>query len=108
MGFAVEKQDGVTVVDVEGQLIVGNRQELKQTVLDELEAGERKFVLKALLSQEPAATLGWLARECRTWAVRHHDNAGLLGTAASFWIERAEISSALLNELSEEAGEPVA
>ena len=46
MGFQVEKSDGITVVDVEGQLIVGNRQELKQKVLEELEGGERKFVAK--------------------------------------------------------------
>ena len=45
MGFQVEKQGSITVVDVEGQLIVGNRQELKQKVLDELEGGERKFVI---------------------------------------------------------------
>ena len=45
MGFQVNRQDGVTVVDVEGQLIVGNRQELKQKVLEELETGERKFVI---------------------------------------------------------------
>ena len=45
MGFQVEKVDGVLVVDVEGQLIVGNRQELKQKVLEELNNGERKFVV---------------------------------------------------------------
>lgn len=45
MGFSVAKQDGVTVVDVEGQLIVGNRQELKQRVLEELDGGERRFVI---------------------------------------------------------------
>ena len=45
MGFTVGTQDGVTVVDVEGQLIVGNRQELKAKVLEELEGGERKFVI---------------------------------------------------------------
>lgn len=45
MGFSVSKQNGVTVVDVEGQLIVGNRQELKTRVLEELEGGERKFVV---------------------------------------------------------------
>ena len=48
MGFQVS-QDGagadVTVVDVEGQLIVGNRQELKQKVLERLEDGARKFVI---------------------------------------------------------------
>ena len=45
MGFQVTRQDGVTVVDVEGQLIVGNRQELKQKILDELDGGERRFVI---------------------------------------------------------------
>ena len=45
MGFEVNKQDDVTILDVEGQLIVGNRQELKQKVLDELENGERKFLI---------------------------------------------------------------
>ncbi len=45
MGFSVVKQNGVTIVDVEGQLIVGNRQELKQKVLDELDGGERRFLI---------------------------------------------------------------
>jgi anti-sigma B factor antagonist len=45
MGFQAEKVNDVLVVDVEGQLIVGNRQELKQKVLEELEGGERKFVV---------------------------------------------------------------
>jgi len=45
MGFTVSQSDAVTVVDVEGQLIVGNRQELKQKVLEELENGARKFVI---------------------------------------------------------------
>jgi len=45
MSFEVKQQGEVTVVDVEGQLIVGNRQELKQKVLDELEGGARKFLI---------------------------------------------------------------
>jgi anti-sigma B factor antagonist len=45
MGFEVGKQGDITVLDVEGQLIVGNRQELKQKVLEELENGERKFLI---------------------------------------------------------------
>src|SRR3989304_5787720 len=36
---------GVLVIEVDGQLIVGNRQELKQKVLDELERGGRKFLV---------------------------------------------------------------
>ncbi len=45
MSFSIQKQSDVMVVEVEGQLIVGNRQELKQKVLDELEGGERKFLI---------------------------------------------------------------
>jgi len=45
MGFRVLKNGEVTLVEVEGQLIVGNRQELKQQVLDRLEGGDRKFVV---------------------------------------------------------------
>ncbi len=45
MAFTVEKSGDITIIDVEGQLIVGNRQELKQTVLDQLENGDRKFLI---------------------------------------------------------------
>ncbi len=45
MSFSIQKQGDVMMVEVEGQLIVGNRQELKQRVLDELEGGERKFLI---------------------------------------------------------------
>ena len=45
MGFTVHQSDAVTLVDVEGQLIVGNRQELKGRVLEELDRGRRKFVI---------------------------------------------------------------
>lgn len=36
---------GVAVVQVEGQLIVGNRQELKDLVQQALEAGERRLLI---------------------------------------------------------------
>ncbi len=45
MSVAIHKEGDVCVVSVEGQLIVGNRQELKQKVLDEIERGERKFLV---------------------------------------------------------------
>jgi len=46
MGFTSRKDPkGVLVVEVDGQLIVGNRQEFKQQVLDALESGERKFLV---------------------------------------------------------------
>ena len=45
MAFEVTEKGGVTIIDVEGQLIVGNRQELKQKVLERLDGGERKFLI---------------------------------------------------------------
>jgi anti-sigma B factor antagonist len=45
MSFSISKKGEVTTVQVDGQLIVGNRQELKQKVLDELEKGSRKFLI---------------------------------------------------------------
>ncbi len=45
MAFHLRKDGDVTVVDVDGQLIVGNRQELKQAVLEELDGGARKFLI---------------------------------------------------------------
>ena len=46
MRFTLKKdKSGVVIVGVEGQLIVGNRQELKQKVLDALEEGSRKFII---------------------------------------------------------------
>lgn len=45
MGFSIEHEDGVTVVDVEGELIVGNRRELKEEVLSRLAEGDSKFLL---------------------------------------------------------------
>jgi len=45
MSFTMQRERDVLVVDVDGQLIVGNRQEMKQKVLDALEGGERKFLI---------------------------------------------------------------
>lgn len=45
MAFSAAKTKDVMVVHVEGQLIVGNRQELKQLIQEALEHGERKFLI---------------------------------------------------------------
>ena len=45
MGFSKTLNDGVAILKVEGQLIVGNRQELKGMVQEGLDQGERKFVI---------------------------------------------------------------
>lgn len=45
MSLHLSRQGDVVVVEVEGQLIVSNRQELKQRVLDEAEGGARKILV---------------------------------------------------------------
>lgn len=56
--------------------------------------GERRFVLQALLAQDPTAALAWLAHEARTWARRHRTDP-LPGPAlAEFWAARAEATAA--------------
>ncbi len=46
MGFSQNKDPrGVTVVEVDGQLIVGNRHELKDLVQSALERGERRLLV---------------------------------------------------------------
>ena len=46
MGFTQTKdQSGVAVLQVEGQLIVGNRQELKDLVQAALDRGDRRLLI---------------------------------------------------------------
>ena len=45
MSFSIKKQGEVVVVDVEGQLIVGNRQQLRDAVLPEIDRGARHFII---------------------------------------------------------------
>jgi anti-sigma B factor antagonist len=46
MGFSKTTTGaGVTIVRIDGQLIVGNRQELKTLIQDGLDRGERKFLI---------------------------------------------------------------
>lgn len=50
MSFRERKVGPVTVYEVDGQLIVGNRHELKRMVLDDLEGGTRRFVIDFALT----------------------------------------------------------
>ncbi|MFI5235809.1 MAG: STAS domain-containing protein [Gemmatimonadales bacterium] len=45
MGFTASRESGVMVIHVDGQLIVGNRQELKEMIQASLDNAERKFLL---------------------------------------------------------------
>lgn len=45
MSFSLERTDDVAVVTVDGQLVVTNRQEFKQAILDAVEQGARLVVV---------------------------------------------------------------
>ncbi len=45
MNLSIERTDDRLVVDVEGQLVVSNRQEFKQAILDAVEEGARVVVV---------------------------------------------------------------
>jgi TorA maturation chaperone TorD len=76
-----------------GQAAVGHR------------IGERRFTLRAMLDQDPAATLGWLAAEARRWQARHTSRPG---PTSRWWAARAGQTAALLADsalLADRAGE---
>jgi TorA maturation chaperone TorD len=61
-----------------------------------LRVAERRYVLEALLAQDAAGMLRWLAHYASDWAARH---------ASEFWSGRAAAAAALLAEAAQEAEE---
>jgi hypothetical protein len=68
-----------------------------------LRLGERRFILKALFSQDGAGVLDWLSSEADAWTERHRRRRGSLGATAVAWEEKALASATLLKELAREA-----
>lgn len=64
-----------------------------------LRLGERKFILEALLSQDAAGVLDWLADEASRWIERHRLRRDGLGKLAAAWEAKAVATSELLREL---------
>lgn len=58
-----------------------------------LRQGERTYVMKALLAQDPGATLSWVAGEAERWMAIHRSMPDQLGVIRDFWIRRAELSA---------------
>jgi TorA maturation chaperone TorD len=54
-----------------------------------LRLGDRRRMLGALLEQDPAATLGWLAGHARMWMTRHRADQPTAGPIAGYWADRA-------------------
>jgi len=45
MSFKISEHDDITLVEVDGELTVGNRERFKQLVLGQVAAGGRKFLM---------------------------------------------------------------
>ena len=67
-----------------------------------LRAGERKFILKALLGQDARGVFGWLAAEAAAWSRRHHLRRALHEDIAAWWAERAARTASVSGELKAE------
>ncbi len=65
-----------------------------------LRQGERTYVLKALLGQEPASTLDWLAREAGRSAELHVSMPDELEPVRGFWSRRAQDTAALIGSVA--------
>lgn len=61
--------------------------------------GERRFTLRAMLEQDPAATVEWLAAEAAGWAERHGARRPADPTAR-WWADRAEHTAQVLRAVS--------
>lgn len=70
-----------------------------------LRLGDRAFVLRSMLGQEPEATLGWLIDEADAWAGWHRTTEPVLGAVARSWRIRAEATRAALARAQRTASE---
>ena len=66
-----------------------------------LRAGERRYALEHLLSQDSSRFLRSLATEADRQAAGHEHRRGLLGITADFFLDQAQTTSKLLRTLSE-------
>jgi len=65
-----------------------------------LRVGERRFVLDALLVQDAAATLRWLAEHARTTTAAWAPWTTVARPTATWWVTRADATRVLLHQLA--------
>jgi TorA maturation chaperone TorD len=65
-----------------------------------LRRGERRFALKAMLEQDAAATLGWLAEHAAAWSGRHGRRPAMPADPCAWWRERSAATAVTMRELS--------
>lgn len=67
-----------------------------------LRAGERHYVLSALMAQDPAGTLAWLHRFAEAWCEGLDTAPGRRHAVHEWWTSRARGTAALLKSLAED------
>lgn len=84
-----ELADALTVPARSGIILTRNRLAAGAGAADVgLRAGERRFILRSMLEQDPAATTSWLAAEAARWQERHLGRSPADQTAR-WWAGRA-------------------
>ncbi len=68
-----------------------------------LRRGERRFILKTMLEQNPTGTLRWLGDHARTWAALHEHQPSVTADPGPWWSARALCSAAALHEIAAHA-----
>jgi hypothetical protein len=68
-----------------------------------LRRGERRFALDAMLRQDPAATLDWLAGHARRWSRVHSGEAQYARDTNLWWAGRSARTATTLEELARRA-----
>ena len=63
-----------------------------------LRSGERRFMLEALMGQDPVATLKWLGQEALAWAGRHEARTAELPALGRVWAARARATAEMLSD----------
>ncbi len=59
-----------------------------------MRVGERAFLLRTLLEQDPVGVLDWLHEQADWWTHQHQAQVPLLGAVAEHWQRRSESTSA--------------
>lgn len=70
--------------------------------------GERRFILRSMLTQDAPGTLAWLAGQAARWSTIHANTRADLGAIAVFWEERSRAAEARFLQLSTAAEEVMA
>jgi hypothetical protein len=70
--------------------------------------GERLFMLKSLLAQDPVGVADWLSDYARSWSERYLSLRKRFGLVMDHWMERADAAQTLLLGLQRAAKEVVA